>query len=191
MRLVIPLIENIKSSLGCLVCMLLVFLSYNPLVMAVDDGDIGEKTRAQLDVALTIPDTIRFSIEVDFDKEEISSSGDIIRETDACIFFNGGGSYSIIATTDNKNFRLKKNGDGDGVGFVAYWSSTLGKKGRKPLRYGVPLTGQTIDSVETERCLSGKGRGNSNFSIQIPKSSVGKVRTGSYRTTISVVISPD
>lgn len=166
-------------------------MSSGMVAMAVEDGDVGEKTTGQTDVRLTISDTIRFSIEVDFDKEEISAAGDIIRETDACIFFNSGGSYSIIATTDNKDFRLEKPGDDNGIGFAAYWSSTLGRKGRKPLQYGVPLTGQTIDDTETQNCLKGKGRGNSNFSIQIPKSSAGKVRTGSYRTTISIVISPD
>ncbi len=169
----------------------LLFMSLSMVAMAVEDGDVGEKTTGQTDVRLTIPDTIRFSIEVDFDREATSPAGDIIRETEACIFFNGGGSYSIIATTDNKDFKLKKPGNGDGVDFVAYWSSTQGRAGRKPLLYGVPLTGQTIDDIETENCLKGKGRGNSNFSIQIPKSSAGKVRTGSYRTTISVVISPD
>ncbi len=165
---------------------------FNAGAMAVEDGDIDPKaSKGKMDVRLTIPDTIRFIIEVNFDKEQTSPSGDIVRETDACIYFNGGGSYSIIATTDNNDFKLKKTDNGEDVGFAAYWSSTLGREGRQPLQYGKALTGLTIDNSETEDCLSGKGRGNSNFSIQIPRSSVGKVRTGSYSSTISVVISPE
>ena len=164
-------------------------------VKAADDGDVSpNKSVAEVDVTLKIPDTIRFAIEVDFDKESISPAGDIIKETDACIFFNGGGSYSIIATTNNNGFNLQKadaKGKSKQVEFQAFWNTKSGTEGGVPLNYGTPMTGLTIDEAETQKCIDGKARGNSNFSILIPKSSAGKVRTGSYSTTISVVISPD
>ncbi|THB71786.1 MAG: hypothetical protein D6B28_06755 [Gammaproteobacteria bacterium] len=163
--------------------------------IAADDGDVSpKKSVAKVDVSLKIPDTIRFAIEVDFDKDSITPEGDIVKQTDACIFFNGGGSYSIIATTNNNGFNLQKSeqqGLPNGVEFKAYWNTKSGREGGVPLTYGEPMTGLAIDEVETRRCVDGQTRGNSNFSIVIPKSSAGKVRVGSYSTTISVVISPD
>ena len=173
---------------------LLLTLTSNKL-LAAEDGDVSPKASiGEADVTLRIPDTIRFAIEVDFDKESTSPAGDIVKETDACIFFNGGGSYSIIATTNNNGFNLRKpgrQGKPNGVDFQAYWNTKSGREGGVPLIYGTPMTGLTIDEAETQKCIEGKTRGNSNFSIVIPKSSATKVRTGSYSITISVVISPD
>ena len=190
MRLRYPL-KNI--TLRLLIAMMSAFVCASSI--AAEDGDVSpKKSVAKVDVSLKIPDTIRFAIEVDFDKDSITPEGDIVKQTDACIFFNGGGSYSIIATTNNEGFKLQKSdrqGMPNGVEFQAYWNTKSGREGGKPLTHGEPMTGLAIDEIETQRCVDGKTRGNSNFSIVIPKGSAGKVRTGSYSTTISVVISPD
>ncbi len=164
---------------------------FNAGVMAAEDGFLEYKSTGEADVTLTIPDVMRFSIEVDFDKEFTSVDGDIIKETDACIYFTGGSSYSIIATTDNDGFKLNRANDGDDIGFNAYWSTSSGRENGVPLHYGKSLNGLALDAEHTSDCVNGKGKGNSNFSIVIPKDSAQKVRTGSYSTTISVVISPE
>ncbi len=200
-----------------------------PQTFAATDGILARQTEGQIDISLRILDTTHFSIEVDFDQEKLSANGDIIRDIETCISFNGSNSYSIIATTNTEGFILKKPADdtdihvaanvgadgsvkadvsaktrantdvnasvkaanNSGVAFLAYWSQSSRKKDRTPLQYGIPFSGRILDQAETEKCVSGKGRGNSRFSILIPKNSRAKVRTGRYRATISLVISPN
>lgn len=203
---------------------------FMPQTFAATDGILARQTEGQIDISLRILDTTHFSIEVDFDQEKLSANGDIIRDIETCISFNGSNSYSIIATTNTEGFILKKPADdtdihvtanvgaddsvkadvaaktraklhvntdvnagmkNSGVAFLAYWSQSSRKKDRTPLQYGIPFSGRILDQAETEKCVSGKGRGNSRFSILIPKNSKAKVRTGRYRATISLVISPN
>ncbi len=163
-----------------------------PYSYADTEGDVGKKSTGTLDIGLTIEDMMRFKVLINLDEDTVSSSGDISRQSDTCIYLNTGGKYSIMATTSQGGFKLNKRGNSKKeVGFSAYWSDTAGIKGRKKLNYGIPLTGQTIDHVATKKCLNGLSKGNSNFSIQIMKDNIRKAKIGDYSTTISIIIAPD
>ncbi len=200
----------------------LLLATFSHVISAAEEGEAGRVSVGKVDIGLTIPDTIRFAVEVDVDERGgvishgVSANGPLT-QTDACLIFTGSGRYSIIATTDSGDFLLHKTrqaasavkpddvdaGHGnsaahrqsleadDAIGFVAYWHSSAQADKRTQLSYGLPLTGQRADQLQTQECMKGKRRGNSSFSIQVEKSSAAKVRAGSYRTTISVVISPE
>ncbi len=183
--------KNIKKTAQCIGLVVMLFCVFNSGAMAAKDGFLEEKSTGEIFISLTIPDALRFSIEVDFDKEYTSPSGDVVREADACINFSGGSSYSIMVTTDNDGFKLNRATDGDEVGFQAYWSASSGRENGMPLSYGKSLSGLVIDEKQTADCINGKRKGNSNFSIVIPKNGAIKTKSGSYSATISVVITPE
>lgn len=175
---------------------LVLFILLSSSAFSFEDGIVSpEGSTGSFDINLRIPEIIKFSVTIGLDQKTLSD-GDVVKYTDTCISYNSGSRYNIAVTTDSGDFTLnrlnKKNKNTEKqVYFNAYWNDSSGIEGRKKLEYGKPLSGQTIDAQQTADCLSGKLRGNSNFSIQVSKEKAPDVIDGKYGTAISIIISPE
>lgn len=156
------------------------------------DGVIDtEESTATFDVNLKIPEMIHLDVTIDFDDSTGTSKSRMSREAEACIYFNAGGSYSITAQTNSTNFKLNGRDNDKQLDFKAYWNDRHGKKGRKLLQHGVPLTGQTVNIEDTQECIKGTKSGNSNFSMDIDDKHTSDIKSGTFNTTISIIITPE
>ena len=161
--------------------------------LAATDGMPGDFTVGSLDVNLTIPEIIQFRVSFELDDAIRSEKGDIIRQSDACIFFNGNPHYSITVKTNRNSFNLtsQRGSEKKKIEFEAYWNDNSGMKGRHKLEHNTPLRGQILDQSTSQKCLNGEITGNSNFSIQIPRKNIQPMSKGTYSTMISIIIAPE
>ncbi|MFL0810487.1 MAG: hypothetical protein K6L76_08740 [Agarilytica sp.] len=173
------------------VCCVIALFSMNGF--SALDGDTDLRSGGIVDLDLTIPETIRFEVSIDFSEERVSHSGDIVREFPACIFFNGTGKYSVSVTSQSGQFvLLPPSGSFDNaVKFLAYWSDEMNGSRRTLLQPGTVLGGQQVERKSASKCLNKVLQGNSVFSIVVPKDEVSFAEKGTYGVTISIIVSPE
>ncbi len=158
---------------------------------AAADGDVGTTSTGTTDVQLVIPDLVRIYALSDIDLGTYSGMGTEAGNTEACIFRNGAGTYSVTATTNKGDFRLSSGSGGtasEDIDFTAYWNDVTGTTGRAALTYNTALTTQSGTNTASITCAGGT---NANFSVEIADTDMQTKVPNTYTATVTIVIAPE
>lgn len=160
-------------------------------VLAAADGDVGTTSTGTTDVQLIIPDLVRIYALSDIDLGTYSGMGTEAGNTEACIFRNGAGTYSVTATTNKGDFLLSSGSGGtaaEDIDFTAYWNDVTGTTGRAALTYNTALTTQSGTNTASITCAAGT---NANFSVEIADTDMQTKVPNTYTATVTIVIAPE
>ncbi len=160
-------------------------------IFAASDGDVGTTSTGTTDITLVVPDLVRISDLSDIDLGTYSGMGTETGNTDACIFRNGAGTYTVTATTDKGDFRISRGAGGtaaEDIDFDAYWNDESGTTGRAALTYNTALTTQSGANTAAIDCGGGT---NANFSVEIAAADMQTKNPATYEATVTIVIAPE
>ena len=160
-------------------------------IFAASDGDVGTTSTGTTDIQLVVPDLVRISSLSDIDLGTYSGMGTETGNTEACIFRNGAGTYSVTATTNKGAFRISRGAGGtaaEDIDFDAYWNDVTGTTGRAALTYNTALTTQSGTNTASITCGGGT---NANFSVEIAAADMQTKNPATYSATVTIVIAPE
>lgn len=158
---------------------------------AASDGDVGTTSTGTTDITLIVPDLVRISALSDIDLGTYSGMGTETGDTEACIFRNGAGTYTVTATTNKGDFLISSGAGGtaaEDINFTAYWNDVTGTTGRAALTYSTALTTQSGTNTASITCAGGT---NANFSVEIADTEMQTKVPNTYVATVTLVIAPE
>lgn len=158
---------------------------------AATDGTLAATSTGTTDVDLIIPDLVRISGLSDIDLGTYSGTGTETGDTEACIFRNGAGTYTVTATTDKGDFRISSGAGGTAaqdIDFDAYWNDVTTTTGRAALTYNTALTTQSGTNTTAINCGGGT---NANFSLEIAAVDMQTKVPATYSATVTLVVAPE
>ncbi len=159
--------------------------------LAASDGTLGTTSTGTTDISLIVPALVSITNLVDINLGTYAGTGTETGNTDACIFRNGAGNYTVTATTNKGDFRISSGSGGtasEDIDFDAYWNDVSGTTGRAALTYNTALTTQTGANTAALNC---GGSDNANFSVEIAEADMQTKVPNTYTATVTIVIAPE
>jgi len=160
--------------------------------IAATQGTLGVSSQGDATLSMDIPQLVRISGIQDINFGNFSGGADLSQDVDVCVYTNlDGGEYRVRASgsgVDNA-FDLERDGTGQEVPYVVYWSDTIGTAGDQIAL----LTGQASvvqDGANTASQNCGGGA-SANFEVRMTANNLLNVPAGQYSGVLTLTILPE
>ncbi len=148
------------------------------------DGELGSTSSGHILIRMNTQDLIKISNLSDIILRR-SGNGDYTGGSDACIYRNGTGSYSLTAYGSGPGGDFQISDGVTQIGFEVRYSDGAGVFVLSP---GVALTGRLNANTRSPNCQSGN---NASINIRVPARNIEAAPAGAYVGGLTLIAAPE
>lgn len=163
-------------------------------VIAATQGTVGATSTGTLNISVDVENLVRISglsdILLTFD---ITGTGDIVGSSTACVYRNGGGTYSVNATGSGAGdaFTIQNAAPvPTPIAYTVAWDDAVTGTAAVGVTSGTALTGQTGANTVSDDCSTGGGA-NAFVEVTVPRASLVAAPAGTYNGILTLEVAPE
>ncbi len=118
----------------------------------------------------------------DFSTFNWSGSGDLVQDSNVCVFSETG-NYKVTIQGSNSGFSLLYNGTS--IPYSVKWNDASNTTNNVEISHNIPLMNQTGANTSDEDCDGGT---NANLEISFDAANLGSSPSGNYTGYITIII---
>lgn len=158
------------------------------LSLAATDGNLGATSQGDLDLDLSVLDSVEITSldDIDFGSYGAGNTGGINQGDAFCVYVNGADDYTITPTSSNGSFALAGDNQADTIPYVVKLvGAATGAAAATATNYNAASA--TFQGANTRDCGSAN---NASLDISIAESDIRAATTDTYADTLILLVNP-
>jgi len=151
--------------------------------MAATDGEIGATSEGTTIISIIKEEAVMIT---KIDDLNMGTRGILLENqvnADAVCVFSSTGSYNLVVTTANGDFRLSSPDTTTDIAYSLDWITTYST----PVVYNNPISGLIGDG----RSIDCNGTTNAIFQVTVTPAAFNPAQSGNYRDTLTLLVQPE
>ena len=182
------ILENKMKARNTLLATVIAIVLGSSLSFAANDGNLGSTSQGDLELNLSVLDSVEISSlnDIDFGSYGAGNTGGINQGDAFCVYVNGADDYTITPTSSNGSFALAGNNQADTIPYVVKLvGAATGAAAATATNYNAASA--TFQGANTRDCGSAN---NACLDISIAESDIRAATTDTYADTLILLVNP-